>query len=33
MDYDHDEHSKYLLMYHMIFVFKYRKLLLYCLWW
>ena len=32
MDYDYDEHSKYLLMFHMIFVCKYRKLLLYCLW-
>lgn len=28
MDYDHDEHSKYILMYHMIFVCKYRKHLL-----
>ncbi len=28
MDYDHDEHSKYPLMYHMIFVCKYRKQLL-----
>lgn len=28
MDYDHDEHSKYLLMFHIIFVCKYRKPLL-----
>ena len=28
MDYDHDAHSKYLLMYHMMFVCKYRKQLL-----
>lgn len=28
MDYDRQSHSKFLLMYHMIFVCKYRKKLL-----
>jgi len=32
MDYDHGAHAKYLLMYHMIFVCKYRKKLLTIYW-
>jgi REP element-mobilizing transposase RayT len=28
MDYDHNGHAKYLWMYHVIFVVKYRKQLL-----